>query len=122
MSETLELTSLAALMSEKEVYDKYPHIFADKELREARQRGELEFFALRKGVFYTEDQLLAYLNQRRQKPCANRPLLVQESDNPPASGNSKTNGSGAKPVRLITTDAGTQETDGLIARALERQT
>lgn len=124
-----ELQRVSDLMSEKEVYEKFPNIFADKELREARQAGQIEYYNLRKGPHYSEDQLIGYLETRRKKPCQNRPLVLEASDNKADSGSSVTNGSDKRRVRLITTDIGTnpattqtESEDELIARALERTT
>ena len=61
----------AELMNETEVYERYPNRFADRELREARQRGELEFYDLRKGPHYDEEQLAAYLMTKATKKCQN---------------------------------------------------
>lgn len=119
------LKTIADLMSETEVYKRFPSIFADKELREARQTGDIEWYNLRKGPHYSEDQLIAYLNKRLRKPCQNRPL-APESLEAPEHGSSATNGSARKRVRLISTDTGMsppmESDDALIARALERTT
>lgn len=116
------LTNLSDLISEKAVYERYGEIFAQHELREARNAGLLAHYHLRKGIFYTEGQLLAYIERRRQEPCENK-LLVPEKDDPRASGNSKTSGSGAsKKAALTIIDSGTQEMDELIARALGPRT
>lgn len=118
----LELKSLDDLISEREVYQRYGHLFVIDELRQARQSRQLECFELRKGIFYTQAQLLFYLETRRRKQCQNRPLLDLENEPRHASGNSRTNGSARKPVRLISTDTSTQETEELVAKALERRT
>lgn len=98
MTETQGLASLGDLMSEREVYEKYGHIFVDAELRQARQGGKIDFYDLRKGIFYTERQLLAYLDTHRRSPAESRPLFVRAPDAP------------------------SDETDKLVARALERPT
>ena len=109
------------LISEAEVNEKYKNIFAAGELREARQRSEIEYYALRKGVHYTEDQLIQYLNKRVKRPWQNAPLrAVPESGNPPVYSSSGTSGSGEKPGPQIFSDIGTTETDTLVGRALER--
>jgi hypothetical protein len=114
--------SLGDLLSEAEVYKRYKHIFVDGELRDARKHGEIDFFWLRKGIFYTEAQLTAYLQKRLKRPCENLALVNLESDNPPAPGNSKPSGSDAKRARLISIDTSTEEMDALVARALEPKT
>lgn len=121
-----ELKALSDLMSEDEVYEKYKHIFVDRELREARQTGELEFYKLRKGIYYLESQLIDYLEKRKQRPCPNRPL-APESDNSNDSGRSGISGSRRRPELRTITDAGTSsekasDVDAYVERALERQT
>jgi hypothetical protein len=51
---------LEELIRESEVYKKFPGLVADKELRLARQRGEIEVFDLRTGSFYLEEHLVNY--------------------------------------------------------------
>jgi hypothetical protein len=119
------LQTLSDLMSESEVYEKYPHIFADKELREARQTGELEFYKLRKGIFYREDQLIAYLEQRKQRPCPSRPLFNSEIQSAESGSTSNTGLAGRPDLRTITGTGISQRSqesaeDELIERALER--
>ena len=118
----MSLDSLDDLISEREVYQRYGHLFVTDELRQARQSRQLECFELRKGIFYTQAQLLSYLETRRRKQCQNRPLLEPQSDPQNASGSSRTNGSARKPVHLISTDTSTRETDALVAKALEQRT
>jgi len=111
------------LISEIEVYERYRNIFAAGELREARQRSEIEYYALRKGVHYTEEQLVEYLNKRVKRPWQNAPLrAVPESGNPPGSSSFETNGSGERPAPQTSFAIGTTETDTLVARALEPPT
>jgi hypothetical protein len=69
-----ELKTIAELMSETEVYKRFPSIFADKELREARQAGLIEWYNLRKGPHYSENQLIAYVQTKLRKLGQNRPL------------------------------------------------
>ncbi|SRR5579883_3420041 len=112
---------LDQLIHENEVYKKWPGIFADKELREARQRRAIEWFDLRKGPHYTEAQLAAYLAQRIQRPCEKTALLDVESE--PASSKSEINGSGRnkKPGLSIVTGM-TPEQAALLAGALKQKT
>lgn len=51
------------LMHEDEVYKKYPSLFADRELKEARRGGLIRWYATRKGAFYSTLQLKDYLSQ-----------------------------------------------------------
>lgn len=62
------------LISEADVYKRYPDLFADRELREARQRGQIAFFNLRKGVYYSPEQIAAYLNSKVTMKCKNATL------------------------------------------------
>jgi hypothetical protein len=98
-----ELRTIAELMSERDVYDRFPKVFADKELREARQNGEIEYYLLRMGPYYSEKQLIAYLEKRLRKPCQNRPLAPEPTE-----------GCKRNSEALGTND------EALIARALEK--
>lgn len=115
-----ELRTIAELMSERDVYDRFPKVFADKELREARQNGEIEYYMLRMGPYYSEKQLIAYLEKRLRKPCQSRPLAPET----PELGSSVNNGSARKRAHLTSIATGmsqaTASEDALIARALER--
>ncbi len=117
-----ELNSIDELISEKDVYERFPKVFADKELREARQSGQIEYYLLRMGPHYSEKQLIAYVVKRLRKPCQNRPLAPEETE----PGNSESNGSARKRPHLTSIATGTPrqtvEDDALIARALERRT
>ena len=68
------------LLSERELYDLYGKLFADKELREARKSRMIGWYDLRKGPHYTRDQLLDYLKLRERPASPNKPLV------PPATG------------------------------------
>lgn len=97
------LKTITDLMSETEVYKRFPNIFADKELREARQAGDIEWYNLRKGPHYSEDQLIAYVETKLRKLKQNRPLFQPPGEKPET-------GSGREAVN---------EDEALIARALE---
>lgn len=62
------------LLSERDVYEKFSNLFADRELREARQRGEIEYFDLRKGPHYSVAQLNQYLCSKIRQGRENRKL------------------------------------------------
>ena len=62
------------LMTETEVYEKYKGLFADRELREARRSGQIEFYDLRKGVHYSPEQITAYLKSKVKRKCKNAKL------------------------------------------------
>lgn len=94
-----EIRKLDELMSEKQVYEKYKDLFSERELREARQKGLLEFFDLRKGVYYCEEQLAAYLSSKATKKCQNDTL--NDNDQPDQlgkpNGSSKSEAIGSQP-------------------------
>jgi hypothetical protein len=94
-----DIRKLDDLMSERQVYEKYKDLFADRELREARQSGLLEFFDLRKGPYYSEEQLAAYLSTKATRKCRNEPLNDNGQSDQPAkrSGSSKLEGIGSQP-------------------------
>jgi hypothetical protein len=49
------------LMHEDQVYERYPGLFADRELREARKVGAIAWYDLRKGPHYTDADIMDYL-------------------------------------------------------------
>lgn len=117
---------LEELMSEREVYDKYGHLFVHKELLEARQKGQIDFYDLRKGVFYTPQQLRDYLAKKKAGPCPlnERPEAPEESVNNSASSNSKTNGSRRKRGAHLTTVPGWKEDESVgeaLAQTISRK-
>jgi len=73
------------LMTEAEVYDKYKGRFADRELREARRSGQIEFYDLRKGVHYSPEQISDYLKSKVKRQCKNEKLDSEPEDKPKAS-------------------------------------
>lgn len=88
------------LMNEDEVYTRYPKKFADRELREARQKGLIDFYDLRKGPHYSEEQLAAYLEtQLKSKQCQNELLNDNSPNGQPGRPNasSKSEGIGSPP-------------------------
>jgi hypothetical protein len=103
---------LEEMMSEREVYERYGHLFVDKELREARAAGEIEFFHLRKGIFYTPSQLREYLAKKRVGPCrlSEKPP-APESANSNDFSRSETSGSSRKKADLRIIEPGTAESE-----------
>lgn len=53
------------LISEAQAYERYGHLLAGKELREARQAGKLPHYPLRKGAFYLPTDLEKYIADQR---------------------------------------------------------
>lgn len=70
MTRPSAMTVLDELMTESEVYQRWSRLLADKELRQARQAGQIGFYPLRKGIFYHPTQVVEYLERRRTDPCA----------------------------------------------------
>jgi hypothetical protein len=57
------------LMPEAEVCRRYAPLVSEKELRGARQRGEIPFYSGKRGmVLYHPDAIASYL-QRKESPC-----------------------------------------------------
>ena len=110
------------LMSEEKAYADYGHLFAERELREARKRGEISFFDLRKGPHYTPLQIMQYLFRRLKPACpANAPLRPEEKS--PASSSSADTGSAAKSGRPSSTVIGmTPSLERRAASLLEAET
>jgi hypothetical protein len=113
------MMKLDDLISEAQAYERYGHLFAAGELREARQRGEIEVYALRKGFFYIEQQLTQYLEKRVRRPWQNAPLRAAlENESGPGSSNSNHNGSSSNPAAQTIIGAGSETVDALVAKAL----
>lgn len=71
---------LDELLNEREVYELYGKLLADKELREARQNGIISWYDLRKGPHYTRDQVLQYLKLKERSACQNQPLNLARAE------------------------------------------
>jgi hypothetical protein len=122
---------LAELWSEKQVLDRFGHLFLDRELRLARKRGEIGWYDLRRGPHYTPAQLWAYLTRREKKPCRQNGPIVEDGEEPESeapekpsgysrSGNS---GSGKKKGPTRSTIIGmTPRLEELAARRLDAET
>jgi len=118
-------------MHESEVYERYPKLFAHRELMEARRTGQIRWFDLRKGPHYSVEQLKEYLKSRERPLCKNNVLFAeeeQEDDNPaPArsngSGNIKGIGSDMRKGPMPSTITGTtNKLVELAANRLEQET
>jgi hypothetical protein len=96
---------LADLLSEKDVMDRFGHLLTERELREARQAGTIGYYDLRKGIFYTPQQVMGYLARSEKTPCRNA-KLDPERDAPLASFKSETTGSGKRPAASISSITG----------------
>lgn len=119
------LSDLEGIISEKDVYEKYGHLFVDKELREARVTGTIEWLDLRKGVFYTREMLLNYLRLKVKPVCpVNAPLEAhEESENKPSFPKLMDNGSPRKKAARPSIVTGmTPSLAESAAALLERQT
>lgn len=119
-------TSPDDLMHEKAVYEKYGNLFAERELLEARRLGQIEWYDLRKGPHYTDQQIVAYLNSKVKTRCENRPLDPElpvpaaDAVRRPASFKSAISGSGPKQTAASSTLIGmTPKLEELAARQLD---
>jgi hypothetical protein len=110
------------LCSEKDVMDRFGHLLTERELREARQAGRIGYYDLRKGIFYTEPQVMAYLALSEKAPCRNA-KLDPEKEAPLASSRSEPTGSGRRPGASISSIIGmTPRLEERAAERLERET
>lgn len=62
---------LPKLYSEAEVQSLWGDIFATRELRRARQKGEISYYDMPKGPRYSEAQLVEYLETKRLRRAEN---------------------------------------------------
>src|SRR5262245_58367226 len=110
------------LIHENDVYDRFPGLFADRELREARQAGQIRWFDLRKGPHFTEVQLMEYLATKERMPCRNE-KLDEAKGSPRVSSKSGTTGSSTRKTATITPIAGmTPALERSAAELLDKQT
>jgi hypothetical protein len=80
------------LMHEDEVYKKYPKLFADRELREARKAGLIRWYDLRKGPHYSDAQIMEYLDSQERTLCRLNAKLDQAKESPIVSSRSAPTG------------------------------
>lgn len=112
------------LMHEDEVYKKYGHLFAERELREARKQRLIGWFDLRKGPHYTAEQVMEYLRTREQKPCRKAQPLVDPAAGGKTRGSSRSEsiGSGERADRSSSSIIGmTPRLEELAAERLESE-
>jgi hypothetical protein len=109
---------LDELMSENHVYKIWGHLLVDKELREARQNGLIEWFNLRKGPHYTELQIINYFLTRVRSACDVNKVL--QMDGAIDDSKSSANGSAkSKKAALSIVTGTTQLPAELVEKALE---
>jgi len=93
------MTSIAYddLIAEKEVYDRYGDKLVKNELLDARKAGLIEFVRMRRGIFYTEEQLSAYISSQVVEQCPRASNDDQKPAPPPKkSSDSENTGSAGK--------------------------
>lgn len=118
------------LMHEDDVYKKYGRLLADRELREARKAGTIEWFDTRKGPHYSNDQLVAYFATKLRKQCQtnstldpDKPVPNGESERPTEFSSSAPTGSDTRKGPTSSTIIGmTKRLEASAARALENET
>jgi hypothetical protein len=107
------LAAFDELLTEQEACERFSHLLSDRELREARRKGEIAFVTGKKGQISYRPNCLAEYLKRKITPC--RPPLD-------ASGNTEIIGSA---VSLAPTTSmpvgGTSEQDGHVAEHLRRK-
>jgi hypothetical protein len=116
------MNPLSELIHEDAVYERFPGVFATRELREARQRGLIKWYDLRKGPHYTEAQLMAYVQTKERSGCDNA-KLDPEKKSPPVSGKSVPSGlPSKKPPRSFSIVDMTPDLERYAADQLENET
>jgi hypothetical protein len=99
-----EIVTLPTLIDEETAYTKYGEFLRDKELRRARQSGEIGFYRGKKKIRYDEAELLAFIGRRLKKvyqPCQQKP-----GDPAHPSSSSGAIGSSGSPGATVSTDPG----------------
>lgn len=107
------LVEFDELISEPVACERYEALLSPRELRRARQKGEIEFVAGKKGtIFYTHAALAAYL-KRKVRPCR---------DETRSSGRTENTGSAVLPAPRLSTSTGvTEEAARLLEDRFERK-
>ena len=111
---SVKASSLAAfddMLTEQQVCERYKHLVSDRELREARRKGEISFVTGKKGqISYHPDWITDYFN-RKITPCHRQP-----------AGNTGVIGSAVSLAPTISMPVGgTNEQDARVAEVLTRK-
>jgi hypothetical protein len=115
------MINLASLIKEAEVYQRFPGVFADRELRQARHAGRIQFYRLRTGTFYTEEQLADYIEQHRVNVCTDGSPQFNELENEAGESGSRSEANGsAKKAASGTATGMTPQQGAAVASLLER--
>jgi hypothetical protein len=110
------------LISEDVVMERYGNLFGKRELKQARNDGLIGYFELKTGIFYTDADLMAYL-QRNRRECQKNARLDSDRETPDARMSSGIIGSTeSQETRSGTTTGTTRNPVELAARRLERVT
>jgi hypothetical protein len=114
MSEAVSpLAAFDDLMTEAEVCERYAHLIGQRELRQARFDGSIEFFTGKKGMILYRPACVAEYLERKVTRC-HRPRN--------GSGNTATTGSGPLPTPTTSMPVGgTSEQNEHVAEVLTRK-
>jgi hypothetical protein len=110
------------LMHEEQVYERYPGLFADRELREARKAGRIRWYDLRKGPHYTDAQIMEYLASQEKSIWQENAKLDPARESPAVSSNTKGSGLGSSRRLASITSIGMPAQDGSNGRQPEHET
>jgi len=104
------------LIAEKDVYERYGDKLVHHELLDARKDGLIDFVKMRKGIYYTQEQLRAYISRQVVSQCP------KVNDAPAKNSNSANTGLVGKPAESTSTVIGmTPELEKLAAGRLRRR-
>ena len=95
---------LSDLIAESAVYERFPGMFIEGELREARKREEIAYYPRGRTIYYTEADLVAYVKAKRVQPCRNEPLDPTRSvpTDSTSTADTRSERSGARIVSIAT--------------------
>lgn len=68
------------LISEQEVMSRWGHLFGTRELPNARRDGLIRSWKIKRGHFYTEESLRAYIANKEVAPCQPEPTENSNSE------------------------------------------
>ena len=104
------MQSLAELIPEDQVYDRFPGLFLDRELVTARKREEIAYYPRGRSIYYVEADLIAYIQSKKVKPaCESNKPLDNNRDIPREFSRLDDTGSASKVVPMSTITTGTNQ-------------
>ena len=100
------MQALSDLIKEPDVYKRFPGVFSEDELRLARTRDLIAFYPLGRSFYYTEADLVAYVQSKKVDPACKERNAPLSPDKEMPSSSSETTGSTASRAEPTSTVIG----------------